>query len=58
MSINFSEDPKFEVSQKTLQFGVDLFLADRKMDGHNKPIFVLLKFLNVTQVSIIVQCLQ
>jgi hypothetical protein len=48
VSINFSEDPKFEVSQKTLQSGDDLFLADRKMDGHNKPIFVLLEFLNAT----------
>jgi len=44
VSINFSEDPKFEVSQKTLQFVVDLFLADRKTDGYNKPISVLLNF--------------
>lgn len=44
MSINFSEDHKFEVSQKILQFVVDLFLANRKTDGHNKPIFVLLDY--------------
>ena len=51
MSINFSEDSKFEVSKKKkkIQFGVGLLLAGKKMDGHNKPKVVLLDFLNATK---------